>query len=116
MKLFIVKPFIVKPIVDGRVPPHWQIFFSSWIALFIGIGCLAMTLVSAAYHTELTPVFALLSILASVLGGALMATGRFVRDSLNSQAGQTKRLAEQEERIRKLEAQVAALTPPSSSP
>ena len=57
-----------------------------------------------------------LGAIASWLGFALILIGRLVRSTQKDQSEMTKRLTEQDERIRQLEAQLAALSTPSPTP
>lgn len=50
------------------------------------------------------------------LGVAFVAIGGLLFDTQKRQAEMTKRLAEQDERIRKLEEQLAAVTPAPPTP
>ncbi|MBN9122716.1 MAG: hypothetical protein J0I06_26825 [Planctomycetes bacterium] len=110
MKPFVVKPFIVKPLADGQIPSHWQLLLFAWLALLVGLSCFVATIMGRAVRSEAAGSFGALSVLANLVAGALFTLRRFVRDVANSQAEQTKRLAEQDERIRRLEERLA-LTP-----
>lgn len=114
MKLLVVKPFIVKPFVVDPNARYWGWFVAAWIAYLVAIGSFITSVVfSIAFGSSDAAVTILLTPPAAWIGNALVATGRFVRDTEKTQTETTKRLAEQDDRIHQLEAQVAALSTPS---
>jgi hypothetical protein len=120
VKLFKVKPFSVEDLT--KFPPrHWSLYLFGFLCLFI--GCLALSWrwyvrVGGVSPTEgdVALVYTFVGLLGVWTGVVCFATGRVAKESADSNDELTKRLTEQEERIRSLEAQVAALTPPAPAP
>lgn len=114
MKPFTVKPFVVKPFNVDPNTPQWRYFVLAGMSFFLGAGGVAMGLFAIVFRAPEERHWTWIGILALWLGSAFVAIGKLVRDSHKNQIEFAKQLAKQDDRIRKLEAQVAALTPPNT--
>jgi hypothetical protein len=105
-----MKPFIVEPDRAGLGAPHWTFYLIGWSLIPLAIMCI----ISAFFLQEASTPLLMVGILASVIGSSMFSLGRFFRETTAKQDELTRLNAEQTERIRKLEEQVAALTAASS--
>jgi hypothetical protein len=96
--------------------PQWRYYGLAVFSFVFSAMFIAMGLLGVFYRLEGLGTFGYLGALACWCGVAFVAIGKLVRDVQKNQDDTTKRLTEQDERIRKLEAQIAALTPPSPTP
>jgi hypothetical protein len=114
MKPFVVKPVTARSFSVDPTAPQWRYFFLAGVSYLLGASWIVTGLIAMAFHATEERHWTYLGILALWLGSAFVAIGKLVRDSHTNQIEFAKLLAEQDERIRKLEAQVAALTPPNT--
>jgi hypothetical protein len=115
VKVFSVKPFIVKD-ATKLMPPWTGLYCLSFLCLFNAAGYFYLfRLYGKPGNPDFlfSAVYSALSMLAMFLGvlffGVALLSGRASR----THSELTTRLAEQESRIRQLEEQIAALTPPT---
>jgi hypothetical protein len=116
MKPFVVKPFVVKPFVVkplGTPGPHWLSYLLAGLVFLLSVSALIGALIIRTTDTGIFLTCIYTSQLANFLGLAFCALGRVQRETGKNQADLTKRLTEQDERIRQFEARIAALLPPS---
>jgi hypothetical protein len=112
MKTFTVRPLIVKPFVVDPNAPQWRFFVLAGLSYLFGVGTFATGLFAHILGFGIEgSLYTWFGIVTTFLGFAFVAIGKLVRDGQKSQAEMTKRLAEQDELIRKLEERLAALTP-----
>jgi hypothetical protein len=99
-----VKPFIVNIDWTKWPPPHWKFSLDGWYLTVLGFVCL----LSAILLADTSLLF--IGMIAFAVSSGLCNVARFVRETNATRDELTKRVAEQAERIRKLETQVATLT------
>ena len=103
-----MKPFVVE--LDYTRPdlgkPHWNFYIFGWSVMLLGV----LSLVSAFFVSEDRVLPGSLGLVAWQVGLSLCLLGRFVRETHASRTESNKLAAEQDARIRELEAQVAVLT------
>lgn len=112
MRAFKVRPFIVKPFVFDPNAKHVEWFVAAGVVYFLAVVSIVLAAVFSFVDREFSSPTSgpfVVGAMLTFVGHGLRAIGRYIRDTQN-------RLTEQEDRIRKLEIQVAALTPPSSAP
>lgn len=104
MKPFVVKPFVVNIDWTKWPPPQWQFSVVGW--LLFGYGLLG--LIAAQFLLEFS--LSLIGMTVIFVASGFWGVASFVRETNKSREELTKRVTEQDERIRKLEEQLAALT------
>lgn len=115
-----MKPFVVEDVT--KFPPlQWSFYlFGVLIGFF---GCLSMYCrwsvgigEVGSNKGDVSLLYTYLGIIGLWTGVMFIGVGRLAQASSRAQSELTARLAEQDERIKKLEEQVAALTPRSPTP
>lgn len=105
-----MKPFVVRPFAVDPNAPQWRYFVLASLSYLLGICFGAVGLFALIIRVNEGFPFTWIGILALWLGTAFVAIGKLVRDNHKNHTELTKRLTEQDERIRRLEEQLAALT------
>ena len=109
MKPFTVKPFVVRPFSADPNTPQWRYFVFAGVSYSLGVIWMVSGLLAIAFRAPEERHWTWMGFLAMWLGSAFVAIGKLVRDSHNNRIAFAKQLDEQDERIRQLEAQIAAL-------
>jgi hypothetical protein len=109
-----VKPLVLN--LDYSKPdlgkPHLPIYLMGWASLPIAFSCIIGTFLISGDWRFLLPLVGILGVFA---GFGLLHVARFVRTANADRGELTLRVAEQDERIRKLEEQLATLTAGTAS-
>ena len=104
-----MKPFF-------RIPapgPHWWSLLLCYLCFIFGVSALAGAFITRKTDPALFLACFYTAMLANFLALAFRAISKLECDRAAERTVLTKRLAEQDERIRKLEEQLAALTEPT---
>lgn len=105
-----MKPFVVRIPAPG---PHWWSWLLSHVCFVFGVSALAGAFIIRKTDPALFLACIYTAMLANFLALAFRAVSKLERERDAERTELTKRLAEQDERIRKLEEQLAALTEPT---
>ena len=103
MKTFIVKPFIVNPDWTKWPKPHWKFYLWGGYLVVFGFGLQLGSLFGLDYSLTFV------GLVTMFVGMGVLDVADFVRGTNVSHDEMKKRLAEQDDRIQKLEEQVATL-------
>ena len=107
-----MKPFVVElDYTRGDLGhPHWYFYLTGWFLSLFGL----QAMIGAWFFSEERGLLSFAGAILGAIGTGFVLLARFVREHHTRRIELTKLAAAHEERIRKLEQQVAALTATST--